>query len=91
MTDSYINVTNGGTSYVGPDATQLFRAGSIRMALRLWKKGIKVNRHARLGWLLKSAGGFTGKTYRNRDIDQAISDLTIWMDAMRAALPVVGE
>ena len=89
MSDSYISHGPDGTSYVGPDATQLFRAGQIRMALRLWQKGIKMNRQTRLRWLLLAASGYTGKTYKNKDIGQAVDDLSVWMSVMRSALPEV--
>ena len=88
MTDSYISTHVGGTSFVGPDAVQLYRAMQVRGALKMWKAGLKVHRGIRLKDLLGMTGEYTGKTYKKSDIDTAIADLVQWIEAMKAALPV---
>lgn len=88
MTDSYISTSAGGTSFVGPDAVQLFRAIQIKGALKMWKVGLKVHRGVRLKDLLGMVSEHTGKTYKKSDLDTAIADLVQWIEAMKAALPV---
>lgn len=88
--ESYLLVHDGRVSgYIGPDATALFHAMTTRGSLRLWKYGIRVNRRAPLKMLLENATRFTHKVYKSKDIDFAMDDLTVWIDAMRCALPVV--
>lgn len=87
--ESYIRHNQSGTSYVGPDAIQLFRAKSIRGALRLWTHGLKPSRGVRLRDLINAASAITGKRYPKRasHIPFIVDDLEVWMSAMQSALP----
>ena len=87
--ESYIRQSQSGTSYVGPDAVQLFRAKSIRGALRLWTHGLKPSRGVRLRDLIDAASAITGKRYPKRasHIPFIMEDLEVWMSAMQSALP----
>jgi hypothetical protein len=90
MNDSIIHHSGGGISFNGPDAVNLFRATALWSALGLYAKtGIKPNRAWTPTVMLKMAGEYSGKTYKRGQHDQARADVKVWMDAMKAALPVV--
>jgi hypothetical protein len=89
MNDSSINVSAGGTMFVGPDATALFRAATLRSALGLLKAGITPTRGLTMAKALKMATGITGKKYKRTEADKAREDIKVWCDTMAAALPVV--
>lgn len=82
----------GGTAFVGPDAVALFRAAALWSGLRLYARSrIKPNRAWTPTAMLKAAGQITGKTYKRGQYETAAADLKIWMDTMKAALPVEGD
>lgn len=100
--DSYlISYPHGATGYVGPDAISAFRAMVIRSALRLQDARPKGPRGS--AWparsvaarplkdLLKMASEYSGRAYRREEVEQAIKDLTIWIEAMKSALPEVSR
>lgn len=91
MTDSYIEAHgDGGVSYVGLDAVSLYRATALKSGLRLYAKtGMKPNSAWTPTAMLAAAGGITGKRYKRGQYAAAAADLQIWIDAMRAALPIV--
>jgi hypothetical protein len=92
MTDSHVTVSaSGTTSYVGPDATRLFQALAVRQGLKACKIGLRVSRAATPTRLFALTKSFTGKAYKRGDYDGAIADLTVWIDAMNAAMPVVEQ
>jgi hypothetical protein len=86
-----ITLSAAGTMFSGPDATHLFRAITLRSALKLAKAGIRINRHTTTTDLFKMAREYTGKVYKRGEYDRARDDLTIWIDTMRAAIPVTME
>lgn len=87
---SHVQITPGGTAFVGPDAVALFRARTIASGLKLYAKtGMTPNRAWTISAMLKAAGKITGQTYKRGTAEQAAADLTIWADAMTAAIPVV--
>lgn len=86
-----ITLSAAGTMFSGPDATHLFRAITLRSALKLAKAGIKINRHTSPTDLLKMAKLYTGKVYKRGQYDQARDDLTVWIDTMKAAIPIMIE
>ena len=88
---SYLGVSGGKvTSYVGPEATEAFRAIAIAQALKLYAKtGMKVNRAYTPTRMLAVASSMTGKTYKRGQYAQAGEDLQNWADAIKAKLPVV--
>jgi hypothetical protein len=88
--ESYITFSKNGTqSYVGPDATEYYRAKVLLSGLGLLKKGLRINKYATPKQLLKMAGKYSGKTYKQRQYDEAIHDVTVWLQAMALALPMV--
>lgn len=86
--DSEIVVGAGHTTFAGPDAVALYTATVIRSACRMMKTGMRPNRAYTPTAVLAKAGSITGKTYKRGQYDQAIADLDVWIDAMKAALPV---
>jgi hypothetical protein len=90
MAESFIEANNASMSFVGPDATRLFAATALRGAIDLYvKTGMKVNRAYTPTNMLAAAARITGQAYRRGQLPQASADLKAWIDAMRAALPVI--
>jgi hypothetical protein len=92
--DSYVEVGSGGTTFVGPDATRLFAAISVRSALNLYLQAqIKANRAYTPKNMVAFVTGITGKTYNRGRSGQiaALHDLGLWIAAMKSALPVEGD
>ncbi len=87
--ESYIRVSQGSTSYVGPDATQYFRVKMLRHALMGWLKFKMIpTRGVNLTKMLKMAEEYTGNKYKRTQVQWAIEDLDVWINTMRAAMPV---
>lgn len=79
---------DGGTTLVGPDAVNLFRAISVRAALTMYARtGMKMTRGATPTVLLAIATEYSGKAYKRGQYDQAAEDVRIWVETMKAALP----
>ena len=89
--DDGITISAGGTMFCGPDAIRLYRAVAVRSALKLAKAGIKINRYTTTTDLFKIATEYSGKAYKRGQYDQAMADVTIWIDVMRSAIPIVVE
>jgi hypothetical protein len=87
--ESMITVGAGGTGFIGTDATNFFRAATLHSALGLLKAGITPTRGFTLTKGLKMVTQYTQKPYKRTEVDKARADLKLWIDAMRAALPVV--
>jgi hypothetical protein len=88
--DSFVEVSKGATTFVGPDATLLFAATTLREAIRFYlKTKMKVNRAYTPTVMLAAASRITGKPYKRTQLAQAQADLNTWIDAMKAALPVI--
>jgi hypothetical protein len=87
MNDSQVTISNGGVMYSGPDAVNLARAITVRSALRLAKIGMSV-RGANKTQLLKIASEYTDRKYKRGQYDLAISDITVWIETMKLAMPV---
>jgi hypothetical protein len=90
MVESKITVSAGGTSFVGPDATNLFRAATLRSALGLLKRGIQPTRGYTRTRALAACTEYTGQRYwvSDAELDRAMADLTVWIETMKSALPV---
>lgn len=87
---SQIIVSAGGTTFVGPDAVNLFRATVLWSSLRLYAKaGILPCRGVSATSMLKQATEYTGQKYRRGQHGKASEDVKLWIEAMKAALPVV--
>ena len=97
MEDSYITVARRGkekyeiSSYIGPDATHLFRARTLVMSLKMIQKGMRLTRGATPTKMLAIATQFTGKAYKRGQYSQAIDDMQIWVNTMECALPMILE
>lgn len=88
--DSHIQAGEGHTAFVGPDATKLFAAATLRSAIRFYiETKLQVNRNYKPAAMRQAAGRITGKSYKRSELQKAADDLTIWIEAMKAALPVV--
>lgn len=83
---------DGGTFFAGPDAIALYRAITIRAALRMYAQcGMLPTRGMTPTKMLRAAGEYTGQYYGRVNVNKcqkAIKDLDEWIAAMRAALPV---
>lgn len=90
MNDSSVTLhRDGGITFSGPDATLLYTAISLRGAIRLFSKtGIAPGRGYTGSTMLGSAGQLTGKKYKRGQYEAAVADLTVWIDTMKAALPI---
>jgi len=87
--DSHVVIGNGHTTFVGADATSLFRIMTIRSAIDLYVKcGMKANRAYSPSAMSRVATSVTGKTYQRGELAQASKDLGLWIEAMKAAMPV---
>ena len=90
--ESFIAAGAGHTTFVGPDATQLFAATVLRSAIDLYiKTGLRANRAYTPSAMLAAASRITGKAYKRNGLPQASADLTVWIEAMKSALPVVAD
>lgn len=94
MNDSYIIANDKGqcTTFVGPDATNYVRAEVLASSLGLYAKAkILPTRGVTATDLLKMATGYTGKTYKRGQYEQAAADVKKWANEMKAALPVTRD
>jgi hypothetical protein len=88
VSESKIITGAGGTVFAGPDATNLFRAATLKAALGLLAKGITPTRGLTITRALAMVKEYSGKTYKRSQIEEARRDLTTWIEAMKSALPV---
>lgn len=93
--DSYIVYSKGrqeATSYVGRDATELFRVNMLKISIRLWvKTGMKPTRGVGIKKMLSLAERYTGKKYKTSEASTAIDDLHNWVTCMVSAMPIVEQ
>ena len=90
MSNSEIVAGEHGTvAFVGPDATHLYRAMVLRSAMGLLKVGIAPTRGLSMKKALAMVTVFSGRSYKRTEVDQAVKDLTVWIETMKSALPVV--
>lgn len=76
-------------SYVGHDATQLFRVNMLKVSIRLWlKTGMKPTRGVGIKKMLEMASIYTGRKYKTSQAAEAIDDLHNWVSVMVSALPI---
>ena len=92
MSDSFIRYSRGrgeATSYVGRDATQLYRVNMIKVSIKLWMKtGMMPTRGVTITKLLKMAEQYTGRKYKKSEAAYAVEDLHNWVTTMISALPI---
>ncbi len=93
MQSEIIHHRHGGTTLVGPDAVNLYRAIHVQSALLMYAKtGMLMTRGATPTVLLRIAKEYTGKDYKGKDkYTQAADDVRVWIDTMKAALPVTDK
>lgn len=89
MPDSSIDVrTNGGASYVGPDAVNLFRCATLRASIQLHMRcGLIPTRGVTITRLFAMATEYTGKRYKRGAHAQCVADLDVWIATMKTAIP----
>lgn len=92
MDNSHIVYSKGrgeAISYVGKDATQLFRVNMLKVSIRLWlKTGMKPTRGVGIKKMLEMASHYTGRKYKTSQAAEAIDDLHNWVSVMVSALPI---
>lgn len=92
MEDSYVVYSKGrkeATSYVGRDATQLFRVNMLKVSIRLWcKTGMKPTRGVGIRKMLDMAYQYTGRRYKTSEAMEAVDDLHNWVTCMVSAMPI---
>lgn len=77
------------TSYIGPDATQLYRVNMIKVSIKLWlKTGMMPTRGVGIKKMLKMAEQYTGRKYKTSEAAYAVEDLHNWVTTMISALPI---
>lgn len=85
--DSEIVYSQGATMFSGPDATELFRAATLASALGLLKVGITPTRGLTSKKALALATRYTGQVYKRSEHERARSDLKVWIETMKSAIP----
>ena len=92
MSDSFIRYSKGrkeAVSYVGTDATTLYRVNMIKVSIKLWMKtGMMPTRGVTITKLLKMAEQYTGRKYKKSEAAYAVEDLHNWVTTMISALPI---
>jgi hypothetical protein len=89
--ESHIEVSRHATTFVGPDAINLFRATVLKAGLKMYADiGMIPNRSWTPTAMLKMATEYTGKTYKRGQHAIAAEDVRVWVETMKAAMPVVG-
>jgi len=92
MSDSYIRYSKSSdeaTSYVGSDATTLYRVNMIKVSIKFWMKtGMMPTRGVTITKLLKMAEQYTGRKYKKSEAAYAVEDLHNWVTCMVSALPI---
>lgn len=92
MEESKIIYSRGrgeATSYLGRDATELFRVNMLKSAIKLWMKtGMMPTRGIGIHKMLKMAEVYTGRKYKKSEAAFAIEDLHNWVSCMVSALPI---
>lgn len=92
MSDSHIVYSRSrkeATSYVGRDATQLYRVNMLKVSIRLWvKTGMMPTRNVGIRKMLKMAEVYTGRKYKTTQAAEAVDDLHNWVTCMVSALPI---
>lgn len=88
--DSYISLgSSGAMTFSGPDAVRLQQAVTLRSAIKLYlTSGIIPTRGMGIVKMLALASTITGKPYKRTQGPAALSDLHIWIETMKSALPI---
>lgn len=89
MTEQTSSIThsNGGVMFAGAAAVDVFRAITLKSAIKMSAAGMIPTRGFTLTKGLKMATQYTGKPYKRTQATQAIADLQAVIDSARAAIP----
>lgn len=82
---------DGGVIYEGRDAIELFRAATLKTALKLLSVGITPTHGFTMKRSLELTAQYTGQKYKRTEVQRAIADLTVWIETMKSAIPVEVE
>lgn len=89
MVESHVEISKGGTAFVGPDAVLLVKAIYLKNCLILHRRsGILPTRSVTVTKLFDLASQYTGKKYKRGEHLRAIEDMGVWIATMQAALPI---
>lgn len=87
-----ITIHNDGGFCLTGDAIPLYQVITLRAAIKLHKAcGMIPTRGMTITRMFQSAKNVTGKTYKRGQHDAAIADLTLWIDAAKASMPVTDK
>lgn len=90
--DSHVEIHAGDTSFVGPDAVNLYRAITLKSALTMYAKHkMLTTRGLTATMMLSMAHEYTGHPYKRGDHQKAADDLVIWIETMKAAMPITKD
>jgi len=91
MDDSIItHHKGGGVTLSGPDAMSMVRAITVKSGITMHLRTggrMMITRGWGITKLLAAAGGYTGKKYKRSQQQEAVDDLTVWIETMRSAIP----
>jgi hypothetical protein len=84
------NSDGKAVSFVGHDATRLYKANAIYIGLGLLLRGIKPSRQWTVTNTLAAVTPFTGQHYKRSkaEMHRASKDLKVWIENMKLAMPV---
>lgn len=91
MNDSHIVIgKNGGMSFNGPDAVDLFRLVTIKHSIKMHRDlGMIPTRGMTITRLLAIVSGYTGKAYKGKNKhNDAMADLEARIAALKASMPI---
>lgn len=79
---------HGGITLTGPDAINLYRAATLKVALDMYARSkMLMTRGATPMFMLAEATKYTGHKYKRGAYKEAAQDLGDWVATMKAALP----
>jgi hypothetical protein len=81
--ESKVIVSPSSTTFVGPDAVELYRAQVLLNALGLLHVGICPTRGLTLTRALVMASQYTAKSYKRTELAQARLDLRTWIESAK--------
>jgi len=89
---SHVIVHAGGTTFHGRDAVNLYRATTLMGALRAYARHkLLMTRDLTPTALLTQATEYTAKPYKRGQHAAAADDMRVWVETMKAAMPITHE
>ena len=93
--ESYVEANKHGVTFVGPDATRLYQAIALKHAINFYlsSNGLRMTRMLGPTLMAKSVSSLTHKNYTSgkRGLAIAVKDLDQWIEAMKAAIPLITD